>query len=161
MTTSAALRPMLAVDGAALAAIYRDSIAALTAEDYNDEQREAWAGRADDEAWFGQRLLAQLTLVATLDASAVGFASLKGSDHIDMLFVDPDHARTGVATLLVEALVRLAGARGVAKLTVDASDAAREFFAARGFTATMRKTVPIGDQWLGNTAMERTLAPSA
>lgn len=156
MTT--ALRPMLPTDAAALAAVFRSSIAVLAAEDYDEEQREAWAGRADDEAAFAKRLVGSLTLVATRQGAPVGFASLAGPDSIAMLYVDPDHARQGIASMLLDALVRLAGARGAAKLSVDASDCARDFFAARGFVATVRNTVPLGDQWLGNTTMTRTLA---
>ena len=96
-----------------------------------------------------------------MDGTVAGFASLAGPDLIDMLFVDPGHARRGIATLLLDALTRLAAARGATTLKVDASDTARAFFLARGFTPTLRKTVPIGDEWLGNTAMEREIAEPA
>ena len=65
--------------------------------------------------------------------SPVGFASLKGADHIDMLFVHPSAAGQGVASMLVDALEKLAGGRGAKILTVDASDTASEFFAKRGY----------------------------
>lgn len=156
--TVATLRPMLPGDVAALAAVFRASIAVLGAEDYDEEQREAWAARADDEAAFAKSLTGALTLVAAGEGIAVGFVSLAGLDKIAMLYVDPDHARQGIASMLLDALVRLAGARGAMTLSVDASDCARDFFAARGFVASVRNTVPLGDQWLGNTTMIRTLA---
>src|ERR1700689_1851574 len=127
------MRPMLPVDVPDLAEIFRASIEELTAEDYSEAQQEAWASAADDEEQFGKRLASELTLIATLQNSPVGFASLKGADHIDMLYVHPSAVGQGGATLLCDALEKLAGGRGAKKLTVDASDNAQEFFAKRGY----------------------------
>ena len=100
----------------------------------------------------------QLTLVGTLEGSPVGFASLKAPDVIDMLYVHPAAGANGVATMLVDALEKLAAARGADKLTADVSDAAVDFFAKRGFEAQMRNTRKLGDEWLANTTMEKKLA---
>ncbi len=155
------LRPMLPDDVAILAAIFVASIEELAEEDYSQAQREAWAAAADDEESFGARLSGQLTLVATLQNSPVGFASLKGADHIDMLFVHPAAARQGVATSLCDALEKLATARGTPKLTVDASDTAHDLFKRRGYTDRQRSTITIGDEWLANTRMEKVLIAGA
>ena len=47
-----------------------------------------------------------------------------------MLYVHPSAAGQGVASMLCEALEKLAGGRGAKNLTVDASDNARVFFAS-------------------------------
>ena len=159
--TAATLRPMLPADAAALAAVFRASIEELGQDEYAEAQREVWAGQADDEAAFALRLTGALTLVAVLEGAPIGFVSLVDLDRIAMLYVAPEHARQGVASLLLDALVRLGTARGAVKLSVDASDSARDFFAARGFLAAVRNTVPLGDQWLGNTTMTRTLVAKA
>jgi putative acetyltransferase len=153
-----AMRPMLPADVPLLAEIFRESIEELTADDYSESQREAWAATADDEAAFGERLAAQLTLVGTLEGSPVGFASLKAPDIIDMLYVHPAAGANGVATMLVGALEKLAGARGAEKLAADVSDAAVDFFAKRGFVPQMRNTRKLGEEWLANTTMEKKLA---
>ncbi len=158
---AAALRPMLPADGPALAALFRASIATLAEDDYSDDQREAWAAGADDEAAFAKRLAGQLTLVATVGGVPAGFASMEGTDKIAMLYVAPDHARQGIATLLVGALQKLATARGAAKLTVEASDTAREFFMVRGFVPMVRNMVQVEGEWLGNTTMEFKLTSPA
>ena len=90
-----ALRPFLAADTPVLAAIFVAAVEELTGDDYSEAQQQAWAGVADDEAEFGKRLASELTLVATLQSSPVGFASLKGKDHIDMLYVHPERGRAG------------------------------------------------------------------
>jgi putative acetyltransferase len=152
-----ALRPFLATDTPMLAAIFVAAIEQLTGEDYSEAQQEAWASAADDEEKFGKRLAGELTLVGTLQNSPVGFASLKGADHIDMLYVHPSVAGQGVATLLCDALEKLAGGRGAKKLTVDASDNAQEFFAKRGYVPMQRNTVTVNGEWLANTTMQKSL----
>jgi putative acetyltransferase len=156
-----ALRPFLAVDVPILAAIFVAAVEELTVEDYSEAQREAWASAADDEEQFGKRLASELTLIATLQNSPVGFVSLKGADHIDMLYVHPSVAGQGVASMLCDALEKLAGARGAKSLTVDASDNAQEFFTKRGYVATRRNTVTVNTEWLANTTMQKTLANDA
>jgi putative acetyltransferase len=152
---------MLPADVPVLAAIFVASIEELTEDDYTEAQREAWASAADDEAAFGQRLSSQLTLVATLQGSPVGFISLKGADHLDLLYVHPGAARQGVATALCDAIEKLAAARGAENLTVDASDTAQPFFAQRGYAGERRNTVTVGDEWLANTTMKKSLATPA
>ena len=156
-----ALRPFLGEDIPVLAAIFVAAIEELTGEDYSQAQQEAWASAADDEEAFGKRLASELTLIATLQNSPVGFASLKGADHIDMLYVHPGAARQGVASMLIEALEKLAGGRGAKALTVDASDNASEFFLKRGYVATRRNTVTVNGEWLANTTMQKTLGDGA
>jgi putative acetyltransferase len=153
-----ALRPFLAADTPVLAAIFVAAIEELTGEDYSETQQQAWAGVADDEEQFGKRLASELTLIATLQNSPVGFASLKGADHIEMLYVHPSAAGQGVGSMLCEALEKLAGARGAKSLTVDASDNAQVFFAKRGYVAKQRNSVTVNGEWLANTTMEKTLA---
>ena len=153
-----ALRPLLAEDTPVLAAIFAASIEELTGDDYNEAQQEAWASIADDEAKFGNRLASELTLIAMLQNSPVGFVSLKGADHIDMLYVHPAAAGQGVGSMLCDALEKIAGGRGAKALTVDASDNAQEFFSKRGYVAKQRNTVTINGEWLANTTMQKTLA---
>jgi len=155
--SAVALRPYVPADTRRCAEIFRASIEELAAEDYDADQREAWASRADDEEAFGARLAGALTLLAIIDGGIAGFASLKGGDEIDMLFVDPEFAHRGVGRALVDALTRLAGARGAKRLTTEASDVARPLFERQGFTAQKRNLVRKGDQWLANTTMTKPL----
>src|ERR1700722_1453830 len=103
-----ALRPFLPADAPLLAEIFRASIEELTAEDYTGAQRGAWAAAAEDEAAFGERLAKDLTLVATLGGSVVGFVALKGPDHVEMLYVHPAGTGKGAGAMLLNAIERLA-----------------------------------------------------
>ncbi len=152
------LRPFLPADAPVLAEIFQASIEELTEDDYSEAQRAAWASQADDEAAFSARLAANLTLVATLEGTPVGFLSLKGADQIEMLYVHPGAVGNGVATLLYEAIEKLARARGAKRLVADVSDTAEEFFRRRDFQPQRRNSTPVGDEWLATTTMEKRLA---
>jgi putative acetyltransferase len=156
-----ALRPFLAADTPVLAAIFVAAIEELTGDDYSESQQEAWASAADDEEQFGKKLAGELTLVAMVQNSPVGFTSLKGADHIDMLYVHPSAMGQGVGAILCDALEKLAGARGAKRLTVDVSDNAQEFFLKRGYVGKQRNTVTVNGEWLANTTMQKTLSEAA
>jgi putative acetyltransferase len=156
-----ALRPFLPTDTPMLAAIFSASVMELTGDDYSEAQQEAWAATAENEEAFGNKLAGELTLIATLQNAPVGFASLKGNDHIDMLYVHPSVAGQGVGAMLCDALEKLAGARGANSISVDTSDTALDFFRRRGYVAKQRNTVIVNGEWLANTTMQKTLANGA
>jgi putative acetyltransferase len=158
---AAGLRPFLPSDAPLLAEIFRASISELTAEDYSEAQQAAWMAFAGDEEEFAARLAGELTLVATIDGEAVGFAALKGKDEVDMLYVHPAVAGQGVGAQLMDALEKLAAARGATKLTADASDTALGFFERRGYVPQQRNSVACDDEWLANTTVQKSLPAPA
>ena len=155
------LRPFLPQDAPALAALFRAAVLELTGEDYDPDQQEAWASAADDEAAFTARLAAHLTLVAVEKGAPVGFVTLKDDSHMDLLYVHPDAAGTGVAAALCDAAERLARGRGAVSLSVDASDTALGFFQHRGYEPQSRNSVPRGSVWLANTTLKKTFSKGA
>lgn len=151
------LRPYLPADVPICAAICEASITQLTGDDYTEAQQEAWVAALDEDS-LADKLGRQLTLIGTLGDAPVGFASLKNGNHVDLLFVHPGAVGQGVASALLDAMEKLAGARGATKLTAEVSDTAHRFFNKRGYIAQQRNTVPRGDEWLGNTTMLKTLS---
>ena len=156
---SVALRPFLPSDATALARLFRASIEVLAEDDYSENQREAWAAAADDIAGFAQRLASSLTLVALRDGDLAGFASF-ANGALDLLYVAPEHARARVATTLVDAVEKLALARGVKQIETDASDVSLPFFQQRGYEAFRRNTVVLNGEYFANTTMKKQLAPA-
>lgn len=156
-----ALRPFLPADAPKLAALFRAAVEELTGEDYDHDQREAWASLADDEEAFAARLRECLTLLAVKEGEVAGFIALEDNKVIDLLYVAPEAAGTGVGAALCAAAEAIAKGRGVETLSVDASDTALGFFQKRGFEAQRRNTVDIDGVWLGNTTMTKKLEPQA
>lgn len=151
------LRPFLPADTVRLQDLFAQSIEELTQDDYDEDQRLAWISRGADPAGFAKRLMDALTLVVERDGELQGFASLKNNAEIDMLFVHPFAVGEGVATALLDALERLAAARGAKTLTADVSDTAHDFFHSRGYQPTRRNNVPVDDVWLASTTMTKAL----
>jgi len=152
------LRPFLPADAEPLRELFAQSIDVLTAEEYGEEQRIAWAATAEHLPTFAQRLAGATTLVVIVGGRYAGFAALRDNTELDMLYVHPHFARQGIGTTLAGALERLAAARGAKAITTNASDTAEPFFAARGYVAMQRNLNPIDDQWLSNTTMKKQLA---
>ncbi|HEY8005467.1 MAG TPA: GNAT family N-acetyltransferase [Methylocella sp.] len=153
------LRPYLTSDLPLLSEIRFAAIEELTVDDYDEAQRRAWAAAADDDEALAQKLEKGLTLIALISGGPVGFISLQEGGVIDQLYVHPAVARTGVASALVDAIEKLAAARGTATLVTNASDTAKPLFDARGYQAVNRNTIEIDGIWLGNTRMTKTLPP--
>jgi putative acetyltransferase len=156
--TTPGLRPFLPADAPRLAALARARIEALGEDFYDDDQRAAWSACFDDADLLAEKLNDRLALVALLGGEIAGFATLKNADELDMLYVAPEAAGQGVGSALVNALEKLAAARGAELISADVSDAARPFFSKRGYVAQRRNTVQLAGEWLGNTTMTKKLA---
>jgi putative acetyltransferase len=154
------LRPYQSADLESLAEIRFAAIEELTADEYDEAQRQGWAALADDDEAFAVTLEQGLTLVALIGGEPVGFITLHEGRIIDQLYVHPSVARTGIATALCEAIERQAASHGVNALVADVSDTAKPLFDARGYQAEHRQTVEINGQWLGNTRMKKVLGPN-
>lgn len=157
MATAYPLRPFLPADTMALRDLFAQSIEELTADDYDEDQRLAWAATAADAEAFAERLGGMVTLVVQADGEYAGFASLKDNAAFEMLYVHPYFAGQGVGAALADAIERLAQARGAKEITAEASDTAEPFFEARGYVATQRNMVPRDNLWLPNTTMKKRL----
>ena len=107
---------------------------------------------------FAARLAGALTLIAVVDGAAAGFASLKGGDVIDMLYVDARIRRPGRGTALdrrADQARRARAARSASR--AEASEVAKPLFERLGFTAQKRNLVRVDDEWLANTTMTKSL----
>ena len=94
--SAVSLRPYLASRREERCAeIFRSSIEELAAEDYRRRAARGLGGARRRRTGFRRAARRALTLLAVIDGAVAGFASLKGADEIDMLFVDPEFARQG------------------------------------------------------------------
>lgn len=161
MSESFPLRPFLPADTMPLRELFAQSIEELTQDDYDEDQRAAWASAAEDAGEFAKRLSAATTLVIHMEGEHLGFASLKDNKVLDMLYVHPHYAGEGVGSALCDALEKIAAARGAEAIAVDASETAVLFFEGRGYKALQRNSIPLGDVWLTNTTMKKELKAKA
>ncbi|CAM6941034.1 Putative acetyltransferase [Escherichia coli] len=92
----------------------------ISSQHYSPQQIAAWA-QIDESRWK-EKLAKSQVRVAVINAQPVGFITCV-ERYIDMLFVDPEYTRRGVACALLKPLIK-----SESELTVDASITAKPFF---------------------------------
>ncbi|EKF73790.1 hypothetical protein A11A3_11938 [Alcanivorax hongdengensis A-11-3] len=133
------IRPLDAGDIDGLMTVFRDAIQVTAANDYDQQQRDAWS-QAHDHNSLADLLAEGEVMVAEWEEKPVGFAQ-RQDDHINMVFVHPQASGLGIATLLCQHLEDSARVAGVASLTTHASLTAHDFFTYMGFVSEQREEV--------------------
>jgi putative acetyltransferase len=151
------IRPYAAADLDTLIALFRVSVRQAARRDYSPEQLHAWAPDVVDRAGWVLRLAVSQTWVAVLGEQALGFVSLEPDGHIDMLYVDAECQRRGVASALLDRVESTARAQGLGRLSTEASITARRFFEHRGFHVIEAQTTARRGVKLRNFRMARAL----
>jgi putative acetyltransferase len=142
------IRPYQTGDAPALAALFLSSVREVGARDYSPAQVEAWAPRPPDPEAIDARARDGRTCLVAVNANGepIAYGDLEASGHIDYL-----------ASALYERLEAAARRQGLARLFVEASEAARRLFLAKGFAVTGRRDFEIRGVPIHNYAMEKHL----
>lgn len=157
MTSCITIRKLGVADAPHAARIYFCAIYEGTRAHYSFAQRRAWAGdRVDPQAWR-ERLAGQFGFVAERDGEPVGFMTIDSGGYIDLAFVLPSEAGTGVGRQLYRAIEQKAAALGAGVLTTHASKAARPFFEACGWSVIAEQTVERSGVSLTNYRMRKVV----
>lgn len=157
MTGDLSIRPYQPADAPALSALYEASVRTLGARDYSPAQIEAWASLAPSpEALDGRMADGRTRLVAVADGIA-GFIDVETDGHIDLLYVTPAAAGTGVARTLLETAEALAPLSGAVRLYAEASETARPAFERLGFSVLARRDFEVAGVAIHNWAVEKRL----
>jgi putative acetyltransferase len=153
------LRPYRESDAAATLDVFRRAIRTTASRDYTPEQVAAWASDEIDVAAWSARRAAHRTVLAEVDGRVVGFTDVDEQGYVDMLFVDPDVGRTGVASALVGWVLETARDLGATELSTHASLTARPFFERQGFEVVVEQHPVLRGVELTNFVMRRDLTP--
>jgi putative acetyltransferase len=154
------LRSYTEADAEATLTVFLRAIRETACGDYTPEQIDTWAAEHGGiDAWAASRAAAD-TQVAVIDGHVAGFTDVDEDGYVDMLFVNPDFGRQGVATTLLAATMALARQRGIGALTTHASLTARPLFERLGFVVTEERHLVDGDVEFTNYAMRRVLGPA-
>ena len=139
-------RAYAAGDAEATLAIFLRAVRETARAHYSAEQVAAWAADAGDlDSWAAARAAAH-TQLAIIDGRVAGFTDLDEHGYIDMLFVDPDFGRQGIASALLSSMVALARQRGLPAVTTFASLTSRPVFERHGFVITGERYFGEGDR---------------
>mgnify|MGYP002797064756 FL=1 len=129
------IREYTSADLSAVSALFYETVHSVNAAHYTSRQLDAWAPGRDALEARKSDFSAQFALVAVDGDRIVGFGSIDGSGCLDMLYVDKDFQRRGIATALCDRLEE-----GFGQVTAYASVTARPFFEKRGYAVVRRNT---------------------
>jgi putative acetyltransferase len=157
------IRVFLDEDADALAALFHASVRQIAIRDYSIEQVAAWSPSPPDATNYLSRSRdGRLILVAVNDdGEPVGYGDLEPDGHVDHLYCRPDVVGTGVGSALCAALEAAATERGIARLYLEASEAARRLLERRGFIVERRNDFTRNGVAIHNYRMTRTVVRRA
>ncbi len=146
-------------DAAFLGAVFFDAVRAAGLRDYTQAQVEAWAPSIPDQSMFEARAIdGRLILVAVNEADEpIAYGDLEPNGHIDHLYCRPEMIGLGVASALYNRLEQWACEQWIAKLFVEASEAARRLFLRNGFFEVKRREFLVRGVTIHNYLMEKVL----
>lgn len=133
------VRPATPPDAPGIARVHVAAIRGLGSQHYTADQISAWSSDKHPERYVAALADGEFMVVAQRvpDGVIVGFGSSK-ADEVRAVYVDPEHARLGVGTKLLEALESDAQSRGETSLRLDSSLGAVGFYAAHGYVGRER-----------------------
>lgn len=134
----------------AVSALFYQTVHTVNAKDYSQEQLNAWVNSSVCLILRRQDLLTQKTLVATHDGKLVGFGSITKSGELDLLFVDRNYQRQGIATALCNELEK-----GFSTIKTYASVTAKAFFEQRSYVVIQSQEVERDGIKLKNYEMQK------
>lgn len=141
-----------------IAKLFYDTVHAVNAKDYTEEQLNAWAtGQLDLEAWNAS-FLEHDTLVAVSGEQIAGFGDMDQTGYLDRLYVHKDFQHRGIAAAICDALEQKMAGKTV---RTHASVTAKPFFEKRGYAVIKEQQVERQGVWLTNYLMEKEVVQAA
>ena len=137
--------------------LFYDTVHSVNTADYDEAQFDAWAPRKLGINDWNNRFLRDYTVVAEKNGRIAGFGSSKSAGYFDMLYVRRACQRTGIATLIADAIEGRFYKSGITTVTTDASITAKPFFEKRGYVVCRKQEVERRGQSLINYKMKKTL----
>lgn len=133
------IRKYISSDCKQLAELFYQTVHAVNAKDYTNEQLNVWAtGNVKLEEW-NKSFLEHYTIVAIENDMVVGFGDIDKSGFLDRLFVHKDYQGQGIATAICNELEQVLRYRY--KIITYASITARPFFEQRGYKVIKEQQV--------------------
>ena len=131
------IRLAVADDATPIIDIHSRAVQELCSSDYTAEQIDAWIGKRTPED-MALRIAKHPFFVADRNGKLTGYATYSvNSSELLSIYVDPDFARQGVASTLMNELLADARSKGLTTLWLDASLTAVPFYEAVGFISNM------------------------
>lgn len=155
MSNEIIIRNYIADDAPQLANIYYYTIHNINAQDYSEEQVNAWAPSSSLELTGWKKKWETITpLVALIDNKIAGFTEFEPSGHIDCFYVHHEYQGVGIGSSLMNEIFKKANDLKLKRVFAEVSITAKPFFEAKGFKVIKQQDVDIRGVKLTNFIME-------
>ena len=139
--------------------VFTDAVRRGAADWYTEAQRIAWAPVIIDLLDWTARRLRHRTWVAERRGEVIGFTDLTSDGEIDMLYVHPEHTRSGVGRALLDEAERCAREADMPELHARASLVGEPVFRRHGFDVVRKVWVDLRGERLAQVLMHKLLEP--
>ncbi len=140
-----------------LQSLFVGTITAVCQNDYSPEQIKAWTASVENTQRWSDLLNDQWVLIAQMNATIIGFASLKEGAYVDFFYIHKDFQGQGVAKRLYNEIEKEAIHQGTKTIGSDVSITAKPFFESRGFVAIKKQDNLVRGVVLVNYKMTKQL----
>ena len=151
------LRNYKPADITSIVNLFRETVHTVNAQDYSQEQINAWAPKDIDIEKWGDKLLQHYTIVAECNGTICGFGDIDSTGYFDHLFIHKDYQGCGIATGIVSAIENYAKQKGFEEITVAASITAKPFFLNKGYIVVKEQEVEYNGQIFINFSMKKEI----
>ncbi len=144
-------------DARSTARLFYETVHAVNARDYTEEQLDARASPNDDTDTWNRRFIGTNTVVAEECGIIIGFGNMDSTGYLDMLYTHKDRQRQQIGTKITYALEQQALHDGVKEAYTFSSATARPFFESLGWRTVCDNTVTRSGICLTNYRMVKRL----
>ncbi len=134
------IRRALPEDLKELRQLYIDTVTNINSKDYDENQIRAWIKpwfesdtTTRDGRTFADKIIEQYFIVAVIDETIAGFASLEDNGYLDFMYVHKDFQRHGAAKKLLNELENYAYEKNIKEVNAIVSKTALGFFEKHGW----------------------------
>ena len=113
--------------------IFVETIINTCKNDYNKKQISAWVSTIENKDRWREIITNQFCILVEKNSKTIGFGSLENGNYIDLMYVDKNYLRKGVANTIYLELKKESQRVGCDKITTNASKTSIPFFESKGF----------------------------
>jgi len=151
------IRPFAVSDTEEIITLFRDAVHSINIRHYTPEQVAVWAPEIIDVDTWRKSLGKNITYVAEVDSTIVGFIDMSHEGYLDRLYIHKNYQAKGVAYRLFKKIEDEARELGLSKITTDCSITAKLPAERMGFVVIKEQMVERNGVSLINYAMEKKL----
>ena len=156
MQNTVSIRPFKSSDLAEVIRLFKEAVAAINKRDYTPEQIAVWTD-IDSNHWL-KELEQNITFVAQIGSTIVGFADMSHEGYFDRMYVHKDYQGRWISLHLFKALEKAARELGLNKITTDCSITAKVPAQRIGFVVVKEQIVERKGTQFTNYHMEKKLS---